>query len=95
VEQVEGRGIAHAIHLVVEAGLRWTFRGLHGGQHICGSVAKYVEKFREKESDVYTQLSKVKDSGRFGVAILRDEKISEASGKAQVAYLRHAVAGFT
>jgi len=76
VEQGERLGIAHAIHLAIEAGaVDGPFVVYLGDNILAGGVAKHVERFREGEPDVYILLSRVKGPSRFGVAVLRDGRV--------------------
>jgi len=76
IEQSERLGIAHAIHLAVEAGfLDRPFVVYLGDNILAGGIGRYVERFSEEEPDVYILLSKVRDPGRFGVAVVRDGRV--------------------
>jgi len=76
VEQRERLGIAHAVHLAIEAGaVNGPFVVYLGDNILAGGVTKYVARFREEEPDVYILLSRVKDPSRFGVAVLRDGRV--------------------
>ncbi|PLJ78188.1 glucose-1-phosphate thymidylyltransferase [Infirmifilum sp. SLHALR2] len=76
VEQPERLGIAHAIHLAVEAGFfDGSFVVYLGDNVLAGGIGKYVGRFLEEEPDVYILLSRVRDPSRFGVAVVRDGRV--------------------
>jgi len=77
---VQGRrlGIAHAIHLAIEQRfIDKPFVVYLGDNILSNGIEKHLKRFVENGSDVYILLSRVKDPSRFGVAVIRDGKVSK------------------
>jgi glucose-1-phosphate thymidylyltransferase len=78
IVQARRLGIAHAIHLAIEHGFIDKPFVVYLGDNILSSgVEKHLKRFIESGSDVYILLSKVKDPSRFGVAVVRDGKVTK------------------
>lgn len=76
IRQGERLGIAHAIHLAVEEGfVDGPFVVYLGDNILAGGVRGFLERFLEEEPDVLILLSRVRDPGRFGVAVVRDGRV--------------------
>jgi len=76
ITQERRLGIAHAIYLSIEEGfLDKSFIVYLGDNILSRGVRENVRRFLEDDADVYILLSKVKDPSRFGVAVLRDERV--------------------
>jgi len=76
ITQEKRLGIAHAIYLSIEEGfLDRSFIVYLGDNILSRGVRENVRRFLEDDADVYILLSKVKDPSRFGVAVLRDERV--------------------
>lgn len=70
-------GIAHAIYRAIEDGFITKSFVAYLGDNIVGEGIKlHVEKFIENESDVHILLKEVKDPSQFGVAVLKDDKVT-------------------
>lgn len=77
IRQERRLGIAHAIHLAIESEfISDSFVVYLGDNILARGISSYLEKFREEEPDVYVLLCKVRDPSRFGVAIIRDNRIA-------------------
>jgi len=69
-------GIAHAIHLAIDHGfVNKPFIVYLGDNILSSGVGRHLEKFRERGSEVYILLSRVKDPSKFGVAVLKNGRI--------------------
>ncbi|MGB9816180.1 MAG: glucose-1-phosphate thymidylyltransferase [Desulfurococcaceae archaeon] len=76
ITQEKRLGIAHAIHLAIDHGfIDKSFIVYLGDNILSSGVRKHLEKFRERGSEVYILLSKVKDPSKFGVAVLKNGRI--------------------
>jgi glucose-1-phosphate thymidylyltransferase len=77
IVQARRLGIAHAIHLGIEQGFVDKPFVVYLGDNILSSgVEKHLKRFVESGSDVYILLSRVRDPSRFGVAIIRNGRVS-------------------
>lgn len=78
-------GIAHAIHLAIEkTGFNGPLVVYLGDNLLRGGISGYIKRFLEEEYDAYVLLSRVKDPRRFGVAIIKDGKLTKLVEKPQV-----------
>jgi len=82
ITQEKRFGIAHAIHLAIEQGFVDKSFVVYLGDNILSSgIRKHLDVFIERGSDVYILLSRVKDPSRFGVAVLKDDRIVRLAEK--------------
>ena len=87
-------GIAHAIHLAIKHGfIDKPFITYLGDNILSSGVRKSLEAFLEHGSDVYLLLSRIKDPSKFGVAVLKDGKVTKLIEKPREFISDLAVAG--
>ena len=76
VRQERRLGIAHAIHLAIESSfLDRPFVVYLGDNILAHGIESVVKRFQEEQPDVYIMLCRVRDTSRFGVAVLRDGRV--------------------
>jgi len=69
-------GIAHTIHIAIDQGfIEGSFVIYLGDNILSSGVKRYLQQFVERNSDVYILLSRVRDPCRFGVAVVRDDRV--------------------
>ncbi len=87
-------GIAHAINIGIESGfLNNEFVVYLGDNILAKGISEHIIKFKESPNDVFILLSKVKDPKRFGVAIIKDNKVIKLVEKPQQHISDYAVVG--
>ncbi|MEM4889329.1 MAG: glucose-1-phosphate thymidylyltransferase [Thermosphaera sp.] len=87
-------GIAHAIYRAIETGfLNSEFVVYLGDNILSDGISNFIRLFQEKFSDVHILLAKVKDPRYFGVAILKDNKITRLVEKPREPVSNMAVVG--
>ena len=77
IRQERRLGIAHAIHLAIKQGIiNESFVVYLGDNILAHGISEYSKRFLEEEPDVYILLCRVRDPSRFGVAVIRNNKIA-------------------
>lgn len=77
IRQKQRLGIAHAIHLAIERGfINGPFVVYLGDNILASGIQKSIQRFIESNADVYVMLTRVKDPWRFGVALIKDGRIT-------------------
>ncbi|BAA80167.1 glucose-1-phosphate thymidylyltransferase [Aeropyrum pernix K1] len=84
IVQKKRLGIAHAIYRAIKQGfIDKEFIVYLGDNILSGGISRHVKSWGEAGSEVHILLTKVRDPGRFGIAVLRDGKILKLVEKPQ------------
>lgn len=81
VEQHEPRGLAHVLLLAKDHLQNDSFLFYYGDNVLAGGLKPHIQSFQKSESDCHLCLSKVNHPERFGVAVVRDNKVTKTVEK--------------